>query len=147
MAPSQGPQALAGRRVRLEFDASLSTPDLAGEGPVVAAVSLWGAAIAGVGLLALVATPVAFIGVLGCLAVAGAADMVSAVLRTTIVQLEAPDELRGRVLSVHSLVVTAGPRLGDIQTSIMAAALGPGLALLVGGGLCLLGVAAVGRSI
>ncbi len=112
---------------------------------VVAAVALWGVAIAGVGLLALVATPLAFIGVLACLAVAGAADMVSAVMRTTIVQLEAPDELRGRVLSVHSLVVTAGPRIGDIQTSIMAAALGPGLALVVGGGLCLVGVAAVGR--
>ena len=60
-----------------------------------------------------------------CLAVAGAADVFSAVFRSTLVQLETPDELRGRVMSIHILVVTSGPRLGDIEAAVVAAADGP----------------------
>ena len=52
-----------------------------------------------------------------CLAAAGAADVVSAVLRNSIVQHETPDALRGRVMSIHSLVVTSGPRLGDAEAA------------------------------
>jgi MFS family permease len=112
---------------------------------VVVAVVTWGLAIAALGLMAIIGTPLAFIGAMACLSVAGAADVISAVFRTTIVQLAAPDEMRGRVLSIHTLVVSAGPRVGDIQISLVAAAVGPGLALLVGGGLCIVAVVAVVR--
>ena len=55
------------------------------------------------------------------LAIAGAADVFSAVLRSAIVQLDTPDELRGRVASIHILVVTSGPRLGDAEAAAVAA--------------------------
>ena len=59
------------------------------------------------------------------LACAGAADVFSAVLRSAIVQLDTPDELRGRVASIHILVVTSGPRLGDAEAAAVAAVAGP----------------------
>ena len=67
--------------------------------------------------------------------------MLSAVFRNTIVQLETPDELRGRVISIHSLVVTAGPRIGDVESALVAAVIGPAATVVVGGLLCLVGVA------
>ncbi len=107
---------------------------------VVLAVVAWGVAITVFGIssssvaLALVA-----------LAVAGGADVLSAVFRSTIVQLETPDELRGRVTAIHILAVTSGPRLGDIEAAAVAAVIGPQASVISGGVLCLLGVAAVVR--
>ena len=112
---------------------------------VVLAVIGWGLAITAFGITAVVATPAAFVVGLGALAFAGAADMFSAVLRNTIVQLEAPDQLRGRVVSIHSLVVTAGPRLGDVESALLATLIGPAATVVVGGLLCLVGVAVMGR--
>ena len=79
------------------------------------------------------------------LAIAGAADMFSAVFRSTIVQLDTPDTVRGRVMSIHILVVTSGPRIGDIEAAVVAALTSPQFAVVSGGVLCVLGVAAVVR--
>ena len=56
------------------------------------------------------------------LALAGAADLVSAVFRQTILQTYVPDEMRGRLLGVFTVVVAGGPRLGDLRAGAMAAA-------------------------
>jgi MFS family permease len=108
---------------------------------VALAVIVWGLAIVGFGL-ATFSFPLA----LCLLAIAGAADVLSAVFRSMIIQLEAPDELRGRVMSIHVLVVTSGPRMGDLEATGVAALFGAQFSVVSGGLLCLLGVAAVARA-
>ena len=76
---------------------------------VLAAIALWGLSITLFGT-----TDVLWLGLL-CLAAAGAADMVSAVFRTAILQAAAPDEMRGRLGGVFIVVVAGGPRLGDAR--------------------------------
>ena len=112
---------------------------------VVLSVTVWGAAITAFGLTTFVDAGWAFAAALLMLAVAGWADMLSAIFRGTIVQLGTPDALRGRVTSIHILVVTAGPRIGDIESALLASVIGPGLTIVIGGVLCLAGVAAMGR--
>ena len=56
------------------------------------------------------------------LAPAGAADLVSAVYRQALLQTYAPDEMRGRMQGVFTVVVTGGPRLGDLRAGAMAGA-------------------------
>ena len=107
---------------------------------ILAAVAVWGLAITAFGLVT-VSFPLALL----CLAVAGAADVFSAVFRSTLVQLETPDELRGRVMSIHILVVTSGPRLGDIEAALVASITTPQFAVVSGGVLCVLGVGVVAR--
>jgi MFS family permease len=107
---------------------------------ILAAVTVWGLAITAFGLVT-VSFPLALL----CLAVAGAADVFSAVFRSTLVQLETPDELRGRVMSIHTLVVTSGPRLGDIEAAVVAALTTPQFAVVSGGVLCVVGVGVVAR--
>ena len=107
---------------------------------VIIAVAVWGLAIAGFGL-----STFSFPLALGFLAVAGAADSISAVFRNIIVQFETPDALRGRVMSIHSMVVTSGPRLGDIEAATVASVIGTQLSVVSGGLLCLAGVVAVAR--
>jgi len=68
------------------------------------------------------------------LAGAGAADLISAVDRQTILQVYAPDEMRGRMQGVFIVVVAGGPRLGDLRAGATAAASGV-TASWVGGGL------------
>jgi MFS family permease len=107
---------------------------------IAVAVAGWGAAIAAFGLLT-ASFPLALL----CLAVAGGADVISAVFRATIVQFETPDRLRGRLMSIHTLVVTSGPRLGDAEAAAVSALAGPQFSVVSGGVLCLLGLAAVLR--
>ncbi len=107
---------------------------------VLVAVAAWGIAITGFGIFT-----ASFAVALGCLAVAGAADMVSAVCRSAIVQRTVPDALRGRVMSIHVLTVTSGPRIGDAEATAVAAVVGPQLSVISGGLLCLVGLAAVAR--
>ncbi len=107
---------------------------------VALAVIVWGLAIVGFGL-ATFSFPLA----LALLALAGAADVLSAVFRSMILQLETPDELRGRVMSIQMLVVTSGPRMGDLEATGVAALLGAQVSVVSGGLLCLVGVAAVAR--
>lgn len=107
---------------------------------IVIAVLAWGVAITAFGL-----STFSFALALAFLAVAGAADVISAVFRSTIVQLGTPDELRGRVSAIHILAVTSGPRIGDIEAAAVASVVGPQLSVVSGGVLCLLGVGAVVR--
>ncbi|GAA3717727.1 MFS transporter [Streptomyces tremellae] len=62
------------------------------------------------------------------LAVAGSADLVSSVYRQTILQTYAPDEMRGRMQGVFTVVVAGGPRLGDLRAGAMAATTSLGIA-------------------
>ena len=107
---------------------------------ILLAVAGWGAAILLFGL-----STSFFVLALLFLAIAGAADVVSAVFRSSVVQMETPDELRGRVAAIHILVVTSGPQLGDIEAALVASAIGAQLSVMSGGLLCLLGVAVVAR--
>ena len=75
------------------------------------------------------------------LALAGAADVISAVFRNTILQLSVPDRLRGRLSSVHIAVVTGGPRLGDFESGAVAALTTPEFAVVSGGLACIVGAA------
>jgi MFS family permease len=95
---------------------------------LVVAVVCWGLAVAAAGLSPRLDVAVAL------LAVAGAADLVSAVYRQTILQTYAPDEMRGRMQGVFIVVVTGGPRLADLRAGATAAAVGL-QAAWVGGGL------------
>jgi MFS family permease len=104
------------------------------------AVVAWGLAITAFGLVTF-SFPLALV----FLAMAGAADVFSAVFRSTLIQLETPDNLRGRVTSIHTLVVTSGPRLGDVEAAVVAALVSPQFAVVSGGILCVLGVAVVAR--
>jgi MFS family permease len=109
---------------------------------IIVAVSIWGAAIAAFGLvgdnlwLALV-----------LLAVAGAADVISAVFRNTTQQLVVPDGLRGRISSINIFVVAGGPRLGDLEGGVVASAFTPTVSVVSGGLLCLAGVAIIATTV
>ena len=74
-----------------------------------------------------------FILSMAALAVLGASDAVSVVIRVTLVQLETPDEMRGRVNAVSSLFSGTSNQLGDFRAGVMAAWLGAIPAVLVGG--------------
>jgi MFS family permease len=67
------------------------------------------------------------------LAVSGAADMVSVVIRQTLVQLDTPDEMRGRVSAVNSVFIGASNQLGEFESGVTAALLGPVGSVLLGG--------------
>ena len=79
------------------------------------------------------------------LALAGAADVVSAVFRNTILQLSVPDRLRGRLSAVHIAVVTGGPRLGDAEAGAVAAVTSPQFSVVSGGLACVAGVGVIAR--
>lgn len=105
---------------------------------VVWAVIVWGLAITGFGFSGrLFAVGVVF------LAVAGAADVVSAVFRGTILQLSVPDSFRGRLSATHILVVTGGPRLGDVEAGVVAALVTPVFSVISGGLACVVGAVLV----
>jgi MFS family permease len=104
-------------------------------------VAVWGAAIAAFGLAP--AFPLALV----LLAVAGAADVYSAIFRGTIVQTILPDDLRGRVTSVHLMVVVSGPQLGQVESGGVAALVSPRFSVVSGGLACLAGVALVAATI
>jgi MFS family permease len=101
---------------------------------VIWAVAVWGLAVVLAGLMRSLWPAVAL------LAVAGAADSVSAVCRSTINQTVTPDHMRGRMSAAFSLVVTGGPRLGDIESGSVAGAAGVRFSVVSGGLACLVGV-------
>jgi MFS family permease len=96
----------------------------------IVAVCVWGVAIAGAGLVSSLWPAAAL------LAVAGAADSISAVCRSVINQTITPDALRGRMSSVFSLVVTSGPRLGDVESGAVASLTSARTSVLTGGLAC-----------
>jgi len=67
------------------------------------------------------------------LVVSGSADMVSVVIRQTLVQLETPDHMRGRVSAVNSLFIGASNQLGEFESGATAAVMGPVGSVVLGG--------------
>ena len=106
---------------------------------VIIAVLVWGAAITCVGLVHQLPAALAL------LAVAGWADVISAVFRSTIIQLTTPDEFRGRLMGVQMAVVTGGPRIGDAESGAVAAAFGPVTSVISGGLACIAGALVLAR--
>jgi MFS family permease len=108
---------------------------------VIFAVIVWGLAITGFGLVPWL--PLA----LALLAVAGWADVVSAVFRNTIIQFSGPDSMRGRLMGVQMAVVAGGPRLGDLESGAVASAFGTTFSVVSGGLACVAGALLVARSL
>lgn len=106
---------------------------------IIIAIAAWGASIAAVGLSSSLWTMVLF------LAIAGGADVASAVFRTTLLQAAVPDELRGRLSAIHVGVVAGGPRLGDFRAGSVAALTSPQVSLVSGGLMCIVGILAIAR--
>jgi MFS family permease len=102
---------------------------------IAACVVVWGVTIALFGII-----PVLWIG-LALLALAGGADVISAVLRQAVQQRAVPEHLQGRLSGTFFAVVAGGPRLGDAETGVAAAIGGPQFAVWSGGLACVAGVA------
>jgi MFS family permease len=105
---------------------------------VVVAVLGWGACIVLFG----VAPGPLWLGI-ALLAGAGAADMVSSILRNQILQLTTPDELRGRISAVNAMFVIGGPMLGQFESGVVAGLLTPELSVVTGGLACIVATLAI----
>jgi MFS family permease len=108
---------------------------------VIVAVIGWGAAIACFGLVSWL--PLALV----LLAAAGFADVISAVFRSTIIQLAVPDSLRGRLAGLQIAVVTGGPRVGDLEAGAVAAGFGNTVSVVSGGLACIAGALLLARAL
>ncbi|MFE0043408.1 MFS transporter [Streptomyces albireticuli] len=104
---------------------------------VLLSVVAWGTAIAVFGL-----TRDLWLGLL-FLALAGCADSISAVFRTTMLQTATPDDMRGRLQGVFLVVVAGGPRLGDFLAGSVADLASPHRAVFGGGVACVVAVALI----
>jgi MFS family permease len=105
---------------------------------VVVAAAVWA-----LGIVALGFAPSLILG-LACLAVAGAADMVSGVFRGTIWNQTIPNALRGRLAGIEMISYLTGPLIGNARAGFMADAWGVSPAIWIGGAICLVGVIATG---
>jgi MFS family permease len=105
---------------------------------VVLAVLGWGVCIVLFG----VAPGPLWLGVV-LLAGAGAADMISTILRSQILQLTTPDELRGRISAVNAMFVIGGPMLGQFESGVVAGLLTPELSVVTGGLVCIVATLAI----
>lgn len=94
---------------------------------MLAAVGIYGGATLAFGLSR------EFLFSLGFLILLGAADMVSVFIRTTLIQLNTPDDVRGRVSAISGLAVSASNELGEMQSGVAAALLGATGAVVFGG--------------
>ena len=108
---------------------------------VIIAVLVWGGAITIFGLVH--SLPLALL----LLAVAGCADVISAVFRSTIIQLAVPDALRGRLMGLQTAVVNGGPRIGDTESGAVAAAFGNTTSVVSGGLACMVGALLLARAL
>ncbi len=106
---------------------------------VAMTVVAWGSAMTLFGLV-----HVAWFG-LACLAFAGAMDVISTVLRNTIIQTAITDEFRSRISSIYLAVVTGGPRLGDLESGVVASLSSTEFSIVSGGVACVVGVVALMR--
>ena len=106
---------------------------------VVVAVALWGVAITIFGFTSTLGVA------LGALAIAGWADVISAVLRNTILQSSIPDDMRSRLSSFQMAVVQGGPRLGDTEAGAVAALTSTEFSVISGGLACIVGAGVVAR--
>ena len=99
---------------------------------ILVAVAVFGLAIAAFGFL----PPTGFLLGLVLLAIAQGADTVSAIFRHTILQLETPDALRGRLSAINLVFVAGGPYLGQFESGVVAELLTPELSVITGGLAC-----------
>jgi MFS family permease len=99
------------------------------------AVAVYGVATIGFGLSTSLPVAIVF------LAILGAADTVSQVIRGSLVQLATPDHMRGRVSAVYSMITGTSNELGEFESGMLAAAVGAVPAVVLGG------VAAIGAAI
>ncbi len=74
------------------------------------------------------------------LALTGAADAVSTIIRNTIRQLQTPDHIRGRMTSVNQIFFQGGPQLGEVEAGVMAQIFGAPFAIITGGIGCIVGM-------
>ena len=81
-----------------------------------------------------------------CLAVTGAADTVSMVLRNVIRQLGTPDHLRGRMVGINMVFFQGGPQLGELEAGLVAQWIGPRASVITGGVGCLIATAVIAAS-
>lgn len=91
------------------------------------AVAVWGAAIAGFGLAGTLWVALLL------LAVAGGADSVSVIFRSTMVQTATPDRLRGRISGVDFVVGAGGPQVGNVEAGVVATLTSPAISAVSGG--------------
>ncbi len=111
---------------------------------IVVAICVWGLAMTMFGLTSVLWLAVIY------LAIGGWADLVSAIYRSTMLQVEATDEMRGRLQGVFTVVVAGGPRLADLVHGLVASATSTTVAVTGGGILTIvltLVAAVLGRSL
>jgi MFS family permease len=106
---------------------------------VIGAIGVYGAATIAFGL-----SKVFWFSLL-MLALTGAADSISTVLRQTIRQLVTPNHLRGRMTSVNMIFFMGGPQLGEMEAGVLAKLLGAPLSVITGGVGCLIAVVLAAR--
>jgi MFS family permease len=106
---------------------------------VILVVLTWGVVMALFGLVHAV-----WVGLL-CLAIAGAMDVISTVLRNTILQTSISDDYRSRLSAIQMAVVTGGPRLGDLESGVVANFTSTEFSIVSGGVMCVVGVLALIR--
>lgn len=121
------------------FSGRVSAVRASGRATVVAVIA-WGISIAAFGVSTTLVLAII------TLAIAGAADALSAVFRQTILQVTTPDRLRGRLSAVQLAVVAGGPRVGDAEAGTVAAVFSPQVAAWSGGLAAALGALVVARA-
>ena len=67
------------------------------------------------------------------MAIAGAADMISSIIRNTLRQIITPDHMRGRMISINMIFYMGGPQLGEVESGLSAALIGTPATVVVGG--------------
>lgn len=105
---------------------------------IALSAATWGLGVAGFGL-----SPGIYLA-LGCLVVAGGADMISGIFRETLWNQTIPDELRGRLAGVELLSYGLGPPAGQFPSGVVASLVSSRFSLVSGGLACVAAVAAVG---
>jgi MFS family permease len=108
---------------------------------VVLAAGFWGVAIVGFGLSGTIWLA------LGCLVVAGGADMLSGIFRSTIWNQTIPDHMRGRLAGIEMLSYSTGPTLGNLRSGVAARYLGVSGSIVWGGVLCVIGTVALAAAL
>jgi MFS family permease len=108
---------------------------------MLVAVAVWGAAVTVFGLAGGLAVTVA------ALAVAGAADTTSVVLRATLVQQITPDRYRGRVTAADYVVGAGGPQLGNLRAGVVGSLTSPGFSATVGGIAAMVGAGVIALAV
>jgi len=103
---------------------------------------LWGVTIFGLATIAFGLSKT-FALTFAALVLIGAGDAVSTVLRNTIRQLQTPDAMRGRMISINQIFFAGGPRLGEVEAGLVAQAFGTPISIITGGIGCLISVIVV----